>query len=278
MTTSVSQNTRELLGYVSQSFLFFALTRNMFHVRLTESNPYKLGLRHGCVPYLWLFTLSEPCCSVPLGIKCRAYRSTSREIRTHDFTSPGCRGGTCTCFTRVPADSNTSILVTSPILTRHSEYLTCGCSPCVCARRPPWSQAQSSPGRVHFGFDSCPFGTVEADWDGPGGSTRETKMCQNAFSVAMKPSTREERERGTFFEVWCWLSLQRPTFCLCPCPEPTWVFSGRTARTSSATATPKIIQHRPTRGEATRHLRIRTVGGVGFRAWSMECASHCVHV
>ena len=37
-----------------------------------------------------------------------------REIRTQDFTCPGCHDGTRTSFTRARADSNTSISVTGP--------------------------------------------------------------------------------------------------------------------------------------------------------------------
>ena len=47
----------------------------------------------------------------------RVYCSILRDMRTQDFEFPGCRDGTCTSATKVPAGSNTSIPVTGPILT-----------------------------------------------------------------------------------------------------------------------------------------------------------------
>ena len=40
------------------------------------------------------------------------------EKRTQDFEFPGFRDGTCTSLTKVSADSDTSIQVTGPMLTK----------------------------------------------------------------------------------------------------------------------------------------------------------------
>ena len=55
--------------------------------------------------------------SVSVGIHCRAYCSIPGEIRTQDFSYPGCCHGSCTPNTNVPADLNTSIPFAGPILT-----------------------------------------------------------------------------------------------------------------------------------------------------------------
>ena len=118
----------------AQSLLFNAFAGINFPIRWLQ--PIDIGLGFGAASHLtgefptvsWArgrpqlmdgsdVAASEIWWSLPVRWGCGAFCSMPRDICAQDFVFPSCCDGSCTSITTVPADLNTSIPVTDPILT-----------------------------------------------------------------------------------------------------------------------------------------------------------------